>query len=149
MCDYTHCLCTMIVRSQYFAGSLEILLEFGYSVYRLLSTSVNEVAVDKYYLVNARLSSVSEHSSPRCAYALRYKVGHNSLKEGKLVTQANAFRSSLVFFKQSAYIFPICKVNGTHFSCTLMNSNTILNREIVTPLHGEAQAAERNELGKS
>jgi len=30
-----------------------------------------------------------------------------------------------------------------------MNSNPILNREIVTPWHGEAQAAERNEIGKS
>jgi len=30
-----------------------------------------------------------------------------------------------------------------------MNSNPILNREIVTPWHGETQAAERNALGKT
>jgi len=37
---------TMILQSQYFAGSLEILLEFGSFLYRLLSTSVNQIEVD-------------------------------------------------------------------------------------------------------
>jgi len=36
----------MILRFQYFAGSVEIWLEFGYYLYRLLSTSVNEIVVD-------------------------------------------------------------------------------------------------------
>jgi len=31
---------------EFFAGSLEVLLEFGYFVYRLLSTSVYKIVVD-------------------------------------------------------------------------------------------------------
>jgi hypothetical protein len=37
------------------------------------------------------LSTVSEHSKARCAYALRYQVEHISLKDGKLVPLANCF----------------------------------------------------------
>ena len=41
-----NCLYAMILQSQYFAGSLEIVLMFGSFLNRLLSTSVNKIVLD-------------------------------------------------------------------------------------------------------
>ena len=83
---------------EFFAGSLEVLLEFGYFVY----TIVNKYKKNYCWLMlsgECKVVYVSKHSCPKNAYAIRDKVEHVSLTDEKLVPQANAFRYILVFFK--------------------------------------------------
>ena len=78
---------TMILRSKYFAGSVEIWI---FSV----QTIVNKCKwICSWLILSGELKVVYcfEHSNARSVYALSYQVDHISLKDVKLVPLANCF----------------------------------------------------------